>query len=179
MKLIYIPDRRLQEVSKIVSADTDVQPLLKNMIDVMNRAKGIGLAAIQIGVPSRVFVMQIGDTPIAFINPVIIYRSPDVYDDVEGCLSIPEVREPVSRSREIQVNYLDENGRTQSTMFDGLEARCIQHEIDHLDGILFIDKLSRLKRKMIYKRATKMRWDLDRAGEKGDWIDSPKMPVYV
>jgi peptide deformylase len=159
--IIILPDKRLRLVSKpIETIDDDVRTLVADMFDTMYHAPGIGLAAIQVGVPARVVVMDLSKRqteaqPKVFINPEITWSSdePSVYE--EGCLSIPDVHEDVERPARVTVKYRDLDGGTHEENADSLFATCIQHEVDHLNGVLFIDHISRLKRTRIIKKFTK------------------------
>ncbi|MBB3311704.1 peptide deformylase [Rhizobium sp. BK196] len=159
--LIILPDPVLRQVSKpIERVDTDLQRLSDDMLETMYDAPGIGLAAIQIGVPRRMLVIDLSKEgeekqPLVFINPEIVSSSDDrsVYE--EGCLSIPDYYAEVERPAKVTVKYLDREGKEESVEADGLLATCLQHEIDHLNGVLFIDHISRLKREMVIKKFTK------------------------
>ncbi len=159
--LIILPDPVLRQVSKpIERVDTDLKRLADDMLETMYDAPGIGLAAIQIGVPRRMLVIDVSregeeKQPQVFINPEIIKSSDErsVYE--EGCLSIPDYYAEVERPATVTVKYLDRDGKEQTTEADGLLATCLQHEIDHLNGVLFIDHISRLKREMVIKKFTK------------------------
>ena len=159
--LIILPDPVLRQVSKpIERVDADLQRLTDDMLETMYDAPGIGLAAIQVGVPRRMLVIDLSKEgeekqPLVFINPEIVSSSDDrsVYE--EGCLSIPDYYAEVERPANVTVKYLDREGKEQSVEADGLLATCLQHEIDHLNGVLFIDHISRLKREMVIKKFTK------------------------
>ncbi|MDV4159207.1 peptide deformylase [Rhizobium brockwellii] len=159
--LIILPDPVLRQLSKpIERVDSDLQRLADDMLETMYDAPGIGLAAIQIGVPRRMLVIDIAregeeKQPQVFINPEIVKSSDErsVYE--EGCLSIPDYYAEVERPAVVSVKYLDRNGKEQTVEADGLLATCLQHEIDHLNGVLFIDYISRLKREMVIKKFTK------------------------
>ncbi|MBB3460762.1 peptide deformylase [Rhizobium sp. BK377] len=159
--LIILPDPVLRQVSKpFERVDADLQRLSDDMLETMYDAPGIGLAAIQIGVPRRMLVIDLSKEgeekqPLVFINPEIVNSSDDrsVYE--EGCLSIPDYYAEVERPAKVTVKYLDREGKEQSVEADGLLATCLQHEIDHLNGVLFIDHISRLKREMVIKKFTK------------------------
>ncbi|WP_159946172.1 peptide deformylase [Rhizobium sp. 18065] len=159
--LIILPDPLLRQVSQPVErVDADIRTLAEDMLETMYEAPGIGLAAIQVGVARRMLVIDIskeGDErePLVFINPEIIRSSDErsVYE--EGCLSIPDYYAEVERPASITVKSLDRDGREHLTEADGLLATCLQHEIDHLNGVLFIDHISRLKREMVIKKFTK------------------------
>lgn len=159
--LIILPDPVLRQVSKpIERVDANLQRLVDDMLDTMYDAPGIGLAAIQVGVPRRMLVIDLSKEgeekqPLVFINPEIVGSSEDrsVYE--EGCLSIPDYYAEVERPAKVTAKYLDREGNEQSVEADGLLATCLQHEIDHLNGVLFIDHISRLKREMVIKKFTK------------------------
>ncbi|MBB3388839.1 MULTISPECIES: peptide deformylase [unclassified Rhizobium] len=159
--LIILPDPVLRQVSKpIERVDADLQRLSDDMLETMYDAPGIGLAAIQIGIARRMLVIDLSKEgedkqPLVFINPEIVSSSDDrsVYE--EGCLSIPDYYAEVERPAKVTVKYLDREGKEQSVEADGLLATCLQHEIDHLNGVLFIDHISRLKREMVIKKFTK------------------------
>jgi peptide deformylase len=153
-EILTVPDPVLKQVSQPVAAvDDDLRALMDDMLETMYAAPGIGLAAIQIGVPKRVLVMDLarkeddeGPKPRYFVNPEIVWRSDDLAVYEEGCLSVPEIFDEVERPAKVRLRYLDYDGKTVEEEADGLFAVCIQHEMDHLDGVLFIDHLSRLKR---------------------------------
>ncbi|WP_454847995.1 peptide deformylase [Rhizobium binxianense] len=159
--LIILPDPVLRQVSKpIERVDADLNRLADDMLETMYDAPGIGLAAIQIGVPRRMLVIDLAKEgedkqPLVVINPEIVRSSDDrsVYE--EGCLSIPDYYAEVERPASVTVKYLDRDGKEQTVEADGLLATCLQHEIDHLNGVLFIDHISRLKREMVIKKFTK------------------------
>jgi peptide deformylase len=159
--LIILPDPLLRQVSKPVErVDSDLQRLADDMLDTMYDAPGIGLAAVQIGVPRRMLVIDVSregeeKQPLVVINPEIVTSSDErsVYE--EGCLSIPDYYAEVERPATVSVKYLDRNGKEQMVEADSLLATCLQHEIDHLNGVLFIDHISRLKREMVIKKFTK------------------------
>ncbi|MFK8252422.1 peptide deformylase [Ancylobacter terrae] len=169
--LVILPDTRLRLVSDPVTRVTPaVRALVEDMFETMYDAPGIGLAAIQIGVPERVVTVDAtrGDDekhPIALINPEVIATSDDISIYQEGCLSIPDYYEDVERPARVTVRYLDLDGAPREIEADGLLATCLQHEIDHLNGILFIDHISRLKRERVVKKFTKAARDKERAGE--------------
>lgn len=159
--LIILPDPILRQVSApLERVDDAVRRLADDMLETMYDAPGIGLAGIQIGEPLRIVTIDLAKEdeekrPQVFLNPEILQRSdePSVYE--EGCLSIPDYYAEVERPATITVRYLDLSGKTQEIEADGLLATCLQHEIDHLDGILFIDHISKLKREMVVKKFTK------------------------
>ncbi|MGO4565331.1 peptide deformylase [Rhizobium sp. 2YAF20] len=159
--LIILPDPLLRQVSKpIERVDAETKRLAQDMLDTMYDAPGIGLAAVQIGVERRMLVIDVSRedeerTPLVFINPEILTSSDDrsVYE--EGCLSIPDYYAEVERPAKVTVKYIDRDGKDQMVEAEGLLATCLQHEIDHLNGVLFIDHISRLKRDMVIKKFTK------------------------
>lgn len=159
--LIILPDPVLRLVSKpLETVDSRVLKLADDMLETMYDAPGIGLAAIQVGEPLRLLVIDVakeeeGRKPQVFINPEIIASSDTRSTYEEGCLSIPGYYAEVERPAEITVNYIDRDGKQQQLAAEGLLATCLQHEIDHLDGVLFIDHISRLKRDMVVKKFTK------------------------
>ena len=161
--IICIPDNRLRLVSKPVErVDDDVKRLMDDMLETMYDAPGIGLAAIQVAIPRRVVVIDTAKEgeearPICFANPEIVWSSEEKRVYQEGCLSIPEYYEDVERPSRVKARYLDREGRENEIEADGLLATALQHEIDHLNGILFIDYLSRLKRDMIVRKFTKQK----------------------
>tara|TARA_R110002020_G_C16258095_1_gene770281 strand:+ start:1298 stop:1813 length:516 start_codon:yes stop_codon:yes gene_type:complete len=159
--LIILPDPILRQPSRpFEQVDTEVLRLADDMLETMYDAPGIGLAAVQIGVPRRLLVIDISrddeeNKPQVFINPEIVATSDDrsVYE--EGCLSIPDYYAEVERPATVTVQYIGRDGKQETVEADGLLATCLQHEIDHLNGILFIDHISRLKREMVIKKFTK------------------------
>ena len=159
--LIILPDPILRQVSKpIETMDSGVKKLADDMLETMYDAPGIGLAAIQIGVARRMLVLDVSKDgedkqPLVFINPEIVSSTDarSVYE--EGCLSIPDYYAEVERPAGITVKHLDRDGKEQLTEADGLLATCLQHEIDHLNGVLFIDHISKLKREMVIRKFTK------------------------
>jgi peptide deformylase len=159
--ILILPDPRLRLVSQPVGAiDAEIRGLIADMFETMYAAPGIGLAAIQIGVPRRVITLDLAKKdeekkPQVFINPAILSTSADRSTYEEGCLSIPEYYEEVERAAEVKFRYLDLNGSEHELDATGLLATCVQHEIDHLNGVLFIDHLSKLKRDRIIKKFTK------------------------
>lgn len=159
--ILIIPDKRLREVSKpVAKIDASIKKLVADMFDTMYDAPGIGLAAIQIGEAKRVVTMDLAKKegekqPMVFINPEIVGESEARGVHEEGCLSIPEYYEEVERPAEVTVRYLDLDGKQHEDKATGLFAVCIQHEIDHLNGVLFIDHISKLKRDRVVKKFTK------------------------
>ncbi len=163
-EIIKVPDPVLKAVAKEVSVvDDAVRAQLDKMLTTMYDAPGIGLAANQVGLLNRVIVMDIAQreepetrNPIFMVNPQIIWESEEPSTWEEGCLSIPGQYADVIRPLEVRVKYLDYNGKQQEGTFEGLASHCVQHEIDHLNGVLFIDHISALKRNMILKRLKKL-----------------------
>ena len=159
--IITLPDKRLRRTSEPVGKITaEIKKLVEDMFETMYDAPGIGLAAVQVGVLRRVVTMDLSkkegpSEPKVFINPEIVWRSEEQSTYEEGCLSIPEVHEDVERSARVKVKYLDLEGRSHEEEAEGLFATCIQHEVDHLNGVLFIDHISKLKRDRITKKFTK------------------------
>jgi peptide deformylase len=168
LPIIEIPDPRLRLISTPVDAvDDEVRTLVADMFETMYDAPGIGLAAIQVAVPKRVLVIDLQEQededgkpvrePRAFINPEILETSDEYSVYKEGCLSIPEQFADVERPARCRVRWLDEQGAEHEEWLEGLLATCLQHEMDHLNGVLFIDHLSRLKRDMVIKKLNKAR----------------------
>ena len=159
--ILTAPDPRLKAVSEPVSrVDDEIRRLVDDMIESMYAADGIGLAAIQVGVPKRVLVMDLDQkdgkkNPRAYINPKILWASEEMATFEEGCLSVPEIWDEVERPAKIRAEYLDRDGKRHELEADGLLATCLQHEMDHLEGILFLDHLSKLKRSMALKKLAK------------------------
>jgi peptide deformylase len=159
--IIILPDSRLRQIcAPVTHIDSAIETLIGDMLETMYEAPGIGLAACQIGVLHRVIVMDVADKeavrePLAMINPEIVSASAEkgVYE--EGCLSIPDIYGDVERPAQVWVRYRDRSGAVQEMDADGLLATCVQHEIDHLNGILFIDYLSRLRRERIIRKFEK------------------------
>ena len=168
LSIVEVPDPRLRLISQPVEEVNDeLRALIADMFDTMYDAPGIGLAAIQVGVPKRVIVMDLQEeedeegkpirAPRVFINPEILDPAEEHSVYTEGCLSIPEQFADVERPARCRVKWLDEKGAAHDELFEGMLATCIQHEMDHLEGILFIDHLSRLKREMLLKKLAKYR----------------------
>ncbi len=167
--IITEPNKILRQVSKPVEqVGKEEQNLMDDMLDTMYSAKGIGLAAIQIGVPKRIIVLDISDKekkenkPMYFVNPVIKNKNSDLSTYEEGCLSVPNQFAEIDRPSNCEVEYLDYNGEKKLLKAEGLLSTCIQHEMDHLEGILFIDYLSKLKKSMIIKKLSKQKNKVDR-----------------
>jgi peptide deformylase len=159
--IVQLPDPVLRKISSPVEKiDDEIRKLIADMFETMYDAPGVGLAAVQIGVPKRVVTIDAtrGDEekmPMVFINPEIVSASGDKDSKEEGCLSIAEFYEEVERPSAVKVRYMDEKGKTKEIEADGLLARALQHEIDHLNGVLFIDHISKLKRDRVTKKFTK------------------------
>lgn len=170
LPILETPDPLLRTISTPVEAiDDELQQLIDDMFDTMYAAPGIGLAAIQVGVPKRLLVIDLQEpesdeegappvrTPRVFINPQILEGSAETSLYNEGCLSVPEQYAEVERPAAIRASWMDREGRIHEEMLDGLLATCLQHEMDHLEGVLFIDHLSRLKRDMLLRKLSKSR----------------------
>jgi peptide deformylase len=159
--ILILPDKRLRLLSTpVAKIDAATKQLVEDMFDTMYDAPGIGLAAIQIGEPRRIVTMDLAKKdepkePQVFINPELVSKSGDKNTHEEGCLSIPEYYEEVERPAAVRFRYLDLDGKQHEVDAEGLLATCIQHEIDHLDGVLFIDHISKLKRDRVIKKFTK------------------------
>ena len=171
-KILTEPNKILREKSlRVENVDKDIQRLMDDMLETLYAAPGIGLAAIQVGVAKRVIVMDISrdrdrdkdkepkKNPMYFVNPEIVWKSEDKFTYEEGCLSVPNQFAEIDRPKQCHVKHLDYNGQPQELKADGLLSTCIQHEIDHLEGILFIDYLSKLKKEMIIKKLSKQTKD--------------------
>ena len=162
-EILTEPNKILRQVSKTVDQVTkDEQKLMDDMLETMYHANGIGLAAIQIGIPKRIIVMDIAKkdekkNPMYFVNPIIKNKNNDLSTYEEGCLSVPDQFAEIDRPATCEVEYLDYNGEKKILKATGLLATCIQHEMDHLEGILFIDHLSKLKKSMIIKKLSKQK----------------------
>jgi peptide deformylase len=173
--LVILPDARLREVSTPVeNFNADLRQLCDDMLETMYTAPGIGLAAIQIGIPVRCVVMDLTrpdedgkkpeqKNPLIFLNPQIVWSSREMRVYEEGCLSIPDYYEEVERPDRVRVTYHDVEGKRQEVEADGLLSTCLQHEIDHLNGVLFIDYLSRLKRNRCINKFAKLARQRDEA----------------
>ena len=159
--ILIIPEKKLRLKSELVKAiDKPLRALVDDMFATMYEAPGIGLAAIQIGEPVRLITMDVAGKeepkePRVFINPEIVWSSDETSTYEEGCLSIPEYYEEVARPASVKVKFLDIDGKEQELTADGLLSTCLQHEIDHLNGVLFIDHISKLKRDMVMKKFKK------------------------
>tara|TARA_B100001029_G_scaffold178424_1_gene185158 strand:- start:778 stop:1299 length:522 start_codon:yes stop_codon:yes gene_type:complete len=166
-KILTEPDPFLRQKStKVEKVDDNIRKLMDDMLETMYEAPGIGLAAIQIGVPKRVIVMDLAKdekkSPLYFVNPEIILKSQNNSAYEEGCLSVPGQFAEINRPEKCHIKYLDYRGESKELKAEGLLATCIQHEIDHLEGILFIDYLSKLKKSMIMKKLSKEKKSLER-----------------
>ncbi len=168
LRIYETPDPMLRQISSPVDkVDDEIRALIKDMFETMYEAPGIGLAAVQVGKPIRLLVMDLaepeeeGGTPVreprVFINPEILSHSDEEVPYIEGCLSVPDQYAEVMRPDHIRARWLDEHGKKHEQNLDGLLAICLQHEMDHLEGILFIDHLSKLKRDMVLKKLAKTR----------------------
>lgn len=169
-EILTVPHPVLKQVSKPVDVVTDdIRRLMDDMLETMYDAPGIGLAAVQVGEPIRVIVMDLQEKPEDdpeaegikkpryFVNPEIVWKSDDLAPYEEGCLSVPEVYDEVQRPARVRLKYLDYNGNAVEEEADGLFAVCIQHEMDHLEGVLFIDHLSKLKRDRAVTKVKKLK----------------------
>ena len=171
LRIYETPDPMLRQISiPVEKFDADLRTLIKDMFETMYEAPGIGLAAVQVGVPIRLLVMDLQEPadpedensppvkePRVFINPEILSHSDEEVPYTEGCLSVPDQYAEVMRPDHIRARWLDEDGKSHEQDLDGLLAICLQHEMDHLEGILFIDHLSKLKRDMVLKKLAKTR----------------------
>ena len=168
LPIIIAPDPRLKaECDPVEKVTPELVKLMDDMLDTMYDAPGIGLAAIQIGISKRIIVLDISKDPkkkepMYFVNPEKVYASKDQATYEEGCLSVPGQFAEIDRPDKCHIKYLDYNGDSKELKADGLLATCIQHEMDHLEGILFIDYLSKLKRSMITKKLSKQKKELER-----------------
>ena len=167
-EILTEPNKILRQKSSIVEkVDKDIQKLMDDMLETMYAAPGIGLAAIQVGVAKRIIVLDIASkdsprNPIYFINPEIVEKSENHSTYEEGCLSVPGQFAEIDRPEKCHIKYLDYNGEKKETKAEGMLATCIQHEMDHLEGILFIDYLSKLKKSMIIKKLSKQKKTIER-----------------
>ena len=167
-EILIEPNKILREKSlKVEQVDKDLQTLMDDMLETMYAAPGIGLAAIQVGVPKRVIVLDLAKkdnpkNPMCFVNPEIIEKSKTYSTYEEGCLSVPGQFAEIDRPDKCYIKYLDYHGQPQEIRTEGMLATCIQHEMDHLEGILFIDYLSKLKKSMIVKKLSKHKKELER-----------------
>ena len=161
LDILRYPDLRLHKVARPVDAvDERIRRLVDDMLETMYEAEGVGLAATQVDVHERVIVIDTSearDQPIVLVNPELIEKSDEMTLVDEGCLSVPEIYDKVPRHARVRVRALDRSGAVREFEADGLLSIAVQHEMDHLDGILFIDRLSRLKRNMVLKKLEKLR----------------------
>lgn len=178
MPIVLSPDPILKQVSsKVEKVDDETKKLMDDMLKTMYNASGIGLAAVQVGILKRVVVMDVNyeseehnhhdhhkcdgvhvknTKPLYLVNPEIVQKSSNLSSYDEGCLSFPTMNSKVTRPQEVTVNFLDYDGKEQTIQVDGIMATCIQHEIDHLNGVTFVDHISRLKRDVILKKMKKL-----------------------
>ncbi len=176
LPIIEVPDPLLRAQSAPVeSVGDDVRKLVRDMFETMYEAPGIGLAAVQVAVPRRLLVIDLQEPPeddeegepvrkpFVFINPEIVHRSDARKTYNEGCLSIPDQYAEIERPDIVRARWIDENGQAKEGEFDGLMSVCLQHEVDHLNGVLFIDYLSRLKRDMVVRKVVKARKEREKA----------------
>jgi peptide deformylase len=160
-EILVVPNPLLKQASQPVErVDDELRALMDDMLETMYDAPGIGLAAIQVGVPKRVIVMDLAregeeKQPRYFVNPEILWASEETAPYEEGCLSVPEIYDEVERPAQVKLRYLNYQGEQVEEDAEGLFAVCIQHEMDHLEGVLFIDHLSRLKREQAIKKVKK------------------------
>ena len=167
-EILTEPNKILRQKSLLVEkVDSETQKLMDDMLETMYAAPGIGLAAIQVGVPKRVIVLDIAKKdepkqPMYFVNPEIIEKSQNNSSYEEGCLAVPGQFAEIERPDRCHIKYLDYQGKSKEMKAEGMLATCIQHEMDHLEGILFIDYLSKLKRSMIVKKLSKQKKELER-----------------
>ncbi len=167
-QILTIPDPLLRKVSEpVLKFNSELKNLIDDMLETMYAAPGIGLAAVQVGILKRVIVIDLSKegekkTPLFLVNPNITSKSKELISYEEGCLSIPNQFAEVKRPSSCTLNFLDYNGKEKELSADGLLATCIQHEIDHLNGILFIDHLSKLKKDLIIKKTKKQKKEIDR-----------------
>tara|TARA_Y100001968_G_C18874616_1_gene488852 strand:+ start:49 stop:564 length:516 start_codon:yes stop_codon:yes gene_type:complete len=167
LSILLHPDPRLKKVcTQVTNIDDSIKKLCLDMIDTMYKYSGVGLAAPQVGILKRVVVMDCSEegekNPIILINPEIVWSSEENTKFEEGCLSIPEIREEIQRPSVVQVKFTNINGILEESNFEGLWSTCIQHEIDHLNGKLFIDYLGPIKRSFITKKMKKYKKDINK-----------------
>ncbi len=163
LPIIYAPDPRLKiKCRPVETVDQSVRDLTRDMLETMYAAPGIGLSAPQIGDTRRILVCDVAregedPQPIQLVNPEIVWSSGELYLAEEGCLSLPDHFAEIERPSEVRIRYLDQQGKSQKMSADGLLAACVQHEMDHLEGILFVDYLSPLKRNIILRKMKKLK----------------------
>ena len=168
LPILLHPDPRLKKACEpVLNVDSKIQKLANSMIKTMYDAPGVGLAAPQVASMVRLFVMDCTDSeaedhPLVLINPQITWISEDLNVHSEGCLSLPELFDDVERPSQVRMSFLDIQGKVHEQQFDGLWATCAQHELDHLNGVLFIDHLTRMKRSMMTKKMVKLKKELVR-----------------
>lgn len=166
LPILLHPDPRLKKLCiPVSSVDADTRKLADSMIETMYDAPGVGLAAPQVSSNARIFVMDCTDSetdsePLVLINPEITWTSQELNTYSEGCLSLPDLFDDVERPKQVRMSFLDIDGQEHEELFDGLWATCAQHELDHLNGVLFIDHLSRMKRSMMTKKMVKLKKEL-------------------
>jgi len=171
LPIITAPDPRLKvQCEPVESVDAAIAKMMDDMLETMYLAPGIGLAAPQVGITKRILVVDLSPKdgprePIRMANPEILWHSDDLATYEEGCLSLPEQYADVERPAQIKVRYLDQDNTAQELDADGLLATCIQHEMDHLDGVIFVDHISSLKRRMILRKLTKLKKQEALAGD--------------
>lgn len=171
LPIITAPDPRLKvKCAPVESVDAAIAKTMEDMLETMYLAPGIGLAAPQVGITKRILVVDVAPKegprePLRMANPEILWHSDDLATYEEGCLSLPEQYADVERPARIKVRYLDQDNAEQELEADGLLATCIQHEMDHLDGVIFVDHISSLKRRMILRRLTKLKKQEALAGD--------------
>ena len=167
-RIITVPSETLRKISEpLENVGKEEKKLIKDLFETMYHNKGIGLAAIQVGIPKRIIVLDVSTDekkkdPLCFINPVIKKQSDEKSVYEEGCLSLPDTFIEIERPKICEVEYIDINGKKRNIKCDGLLSTCLQHEINHLDGKLIIDHLSKLKREIIIKRISKSKKNPDR-----------------
>jgi peptide deformylase len=175
LPIIIAPDPRLKKAARPVgSVDDELRQLMDDMLETMYAAPGIGLAAPQVGVLKRIIVVDVADengerNPLCLADPELVWVSDDDVTYEEGCLSLPNHYADVARPRAIRLSYLDRDGERRELEAEGLLATCIQHEMDHLDGVLFVDHVSALKRNMILRKLTKTK----KSENKDEWLPKP------
>ncbi len=163
LDIIKAPDPRLKKISQPVEkVDSEIAQLMDDMLETMYLAPGVGLSAPQVGILKRVIVVDVSKDednrlPVRMANPVIVWASDEMFDYEEGCLSLPEHYAEVSRPEKVRIRYLDQQNEIREMETEGLLAVCLQHEMDHLDGILFVDHISKLKRDTILRKLSKLK----------------------